>query len=385
MTLLTDGSFEDNVSTSSGGGSNPSWYNWNSATPDYLDNGSEPVWWDFQTPTDGDSYVGMVVSPSWREGISQDLDEPLIAGNTYTLTFDAEAGKYDGLTFNDEPSYGGTVSLAVYGNPVAGQYLSGNTATPPGIQVLGSVSVSYNGNNFADGMSSYTFEFTPTFDVQTLSFAPVFDGQSTDKSEAIAIDNIVLLCFTRGTQILTDEGEKEVETLSPGDLIQTLDNGLQPVRWISKTKCQAKGKFAPICIKRGTLDNKRDLYVSPQHKMLLTGRQAEVLFGEEQVLASAVSLLNDITITRAEGGEVEYFHVLFDQHEIIYAEGSPTESFYPGETTLSQMDRNTYDELIELFPELEIGGAKAYGEPAKYCLKSYETALMSKSLILSDG
>ncbi|MEP4928296.1 MAG: Hint domain-containing protein [Hyphomicrobiales bacterium] len=384
MSLLTDGSFEDNVANSSGGGGNPSWFRWNSSTPDYLDNGSEPAWWAFQTPTDGDSYVGLVTGPTWREGISQDLDDPLTAGNTYTLTFDAEAGKYAGVTYNSEPAFDGVVYLEIFGSPVAGQVGTGGTGLPQGAVSLGSVAVSFNGNNFADGMSGYTFEFTPTFDIQTLSFAPVYGGEY-GQNEAIAIDNVMLVCFTRGTRILTDEGEKEVETLSPGDLIQTLDNGLQPVRWISKTKRQAKGKFAPICIKRGTLDNKRDLYVSPQHKMLLTGRQAEVLFGEEQVLASAVSLLNDITITRAEGGEVEYFHVLFDQHEIIYAEGSPTESFYPGETTLSQMDRNTYDELIELFPELEIGGTKAYGEPAKYCLKSYETALMSKSLILSDG
>ena len=114
----------------------------------------------------------------------------------------------------------------------------------------------------------------------------------------------------------------------------------------------ATGVLAPILIRKGALGNDRDLRVSPQHRMLLQGWQAEMLFGEEEVLATAKSLVNDHSILRDEGGEVEYFHMLFDTHEIIYAEGAPSESFHPGEQGWKTLDQGTRDEILTLFPEL---------------------------------
>ncbi len=128
-------------------------------------------------------------------------------------------------------------------------------------------------------------------------------------------------CFTRGTLIKTDQGERPIEELAAGDMVLTMDHGYQPIRWIGSSKRAATGDLAPILIRKGALGNDRDLRVSPQHRMLLQGWQAELLFGELEVLATAKSLLNDHSILRDEGGEVEYFHMLFDTHEIIYAEG----------------------------------------------------------------
>ena len=87
--------------------------------------------------------------------------------------------------------------------------------------------------------------------------------------------------------------------------------------------------MAPILIRKGALGNTRDLRVSPQHRMLLSGWQAEVLFGESEVLATAKSLVNDHSILREEGGEVKYFHILFDSHEIVYAEGAHPKASTP--------------------------------------------------------
>ena len=129
------------------------------------------------------------------------------------------------------------------------------------------------------------------------------------------------VCFTRGTLIKTDQGERPIEELAAGDMVLTMDHGYQPIRWIGSSKRAATGDLAPILIRKGALGNDRDLRVSPQHRMLLQGWQAELLFGELEVLATAKSLLNDHSILRDEGGEVEYFHMLFDTHEIIYAEG----------------------------------------------------------------
>ena len=155
-----------------------------------------------------------------------------------------------------------------------------------------------------------------------------------------------------------------------------MDRGYQPIRWIGSSKRPATGNLAPILIRKGALGNDRDLRVSPQHRMLLQGWQAEMLFGEEEVLATAKSLVNDRSILRDEGGEVEYFHILFDTHEIIYAEGAPSESFHPGEQGWKALDQATRDEILTLFPELSDGRFEDYGASARASLKHSEGQLL---------
>ena len=43
-----------------------------------------------------------------------------------------------------------------------------------------------------------------------------------------------LLSFTHGTRIDTPDGPRPVEALAAGDLVTTLDNGSQPVRWTGR-------------------------------------------------------------------------------------------------------------------------------------------------------
>jgi len=187
-----------------------------------------------------------------------------------------------------------------------------------------------------------------------------------------------VVCFNRGTFIKTQTGARPIEDLVAGDLIMTMDRGYQPIRWIGSSKREATGDLAPILIRKGALGNDRDLRVSPQHRMLLQGWQAEMLFGEEEVLATAKSLVNDHSILRDEGGEVEYFHILFDTHEIIYAEGAPSESFHPGEQGWKALDQATRDEILTLFPELSDGRFEDYGASARTSLKHSEGQLLGE-------
>ena len=159
-------------------------------------------------------------------------------------------------------------------------------------------------------------------------------------------------------------------------MVLTMDHGYQPIRWIGSSKGAATGDLAPILIRKGALGNDRDLRVSPQHRMLLQGWQAEMLFGELEVLATVKSLLNDQTILRDEGGEVEYFHMLFDRHEIIYAEGCASESFHPGQQGWNALDKATRDEILTLFPQLADGNLNDYGPAARMSLKHKEGKLL---------
>ncbi|MEP3845999.1 MAG: Hint domain-containing protein [Paracoccaceae bacterium] len=186
----------------------------------------------------------------------------------------------------------------------------------------------------------------------------------------------ITICFAKGTLIETASGEKAVETLSAGDLVRTLDHGVQPIRWIGSVRRPALGKLAPIKICKGALGNRRELMVSPQHRMLLTGWRAELFFGECEVLATAKSLINDRDIFRVEGGFIEYFHILFDTHEIIFSEGTPSESFHPGAMGARALSQDACDEILTLFPHLGTQDFAAYGASARTSLKFKEAALL---------
>ena len=184
-------------------------------------------------------------------------------------------------------------------------------------------------------------------------------------------------CFAAGTRIDTANGLCPVQDLFTGDLVRTSDHGLQAIRWIGSARVAAEGNFAPVVITEGALGNERDLVVSPQHRMLLSGWKAELLFGEPQVLCAAIHLVNGDTIYRREGGEVEYFHMMFDSHEIVFSEGCPSESFFPGEAGMGVLDEATREEIFTLFPELR-KDLSSYGPTRCMTLKSHEARALTQ-------
>ena len=189
-------------------------------------------------------------------------------------------------------------------------------------------------------------------------------------------------CFTRGCRILCADGiERPVEDLSIGDEVLTKDNGLQPIRWIGSSRLDADTLSAfpnrrPVRLRAGAVGNARDLSVSPQHRMLVTGDLAKAIApGQDEVLVPAKALLNDHSITTDhEAREVEYFHILFDRHELIRAEGAWSESFLPGRYMMDAMDRDTVSEIVSIFPELE-DQPDAYSTPARPLAKPGKAAI----------
>jgi hypothetical protein len=183
-------------------------------------------------------------------------------------------------------------------------------------------------------------------------------------------------CFAKGALIRTPDGEKPVEDLVAGDLVMTADHGAQPIRWIGRRRVEADGAMAPVEISAGALGAHSAFRVSPQHKMLIGGWQAELLFGASEVLVPAKALINDETINRRIGGQVVYYHLLFASHEIIFSNGIPSESFYPADVALSGLDAASYGELIELFPEIA-GQEHAIGPTARKTLRAGEARALS--------
>ncbi|WP_299042497.1 Hint domain-containing protein [uncultured Tateyamaria sp.] len=133
--------------------------------------------------------------------------------------------------------------------------------------------------------------------------------------------------FTRGTHITLASGaQKPIEALEAGDRVLTRNDGVQEVRWVGQSTVRATGDFAPIRIRAGTLNNDRDLIVSPDHRLFIYQRQDRLGAGRSELLVKARHLVNGDSVTVQDGGFVDYFELLFDTHQIIYAEGIAAES-----------------------------------------------------------
>lgn len=171
-------------------------------------------------------------------------------------------------------------------------------------------------------------------------------------------------CFTRGARILTPHGPVPIQNLRLGQLVRTDSGGDQPIRWIgcrafSATEIRANPKLAPVRILAGALGAglpARDLLVSRQHRMLVQSPIARRMFGQDQVLIPAIRLtaLPGIFVDDAIPG-VEYFHLLFDQHRIVFAEGAPTESLFTGPEALRSLGAKAREEILAIFPQLAGG------------------------------
>ncbi len=200
------------------------------------------------------------------------------------------------------------------------------------------------------------------------------------------------ICFTPGAMITTPRGQVPVEQLIVGDLVITADNGLQVIRWIGRkrmtgARMQAFPELRPIRIRKDAFGSglpDRDMWVSPQHRMLVSSDRTLLEHGEREVLVPAKGLLNDLSITVDYGiRQTEYIHILFDKHEIVFANGAATESFHPGTISLSAIEDGSRKELFEIFPELE-QGPEDYGPSARLSLHVQETKTLRNRWIFAE-
>jgi hypothetical protein len=124
----------------------------------------------------------------------------------------------------------------------------------------------------------------------------------------------------------------------------------------------------PIVIRAGALGSGVpivDMRVSRQHRILVASKVAERMFGTTEVLIPAVRLLGLPGVELdSRIREVNYLHVMFDQHEIIWSDGAQTESFYYGPEALKSLHSDARAEIEALFPML-ISGKLLY-EPVRF-------------------
>ncbi|MFD2175780.1 Hint domain-containing protein [Rhodobacter lacus] len=177
--------------------------------------------------------------------------------------------------------------------------------------------------------------------------------EATDDPGDVRLSDLVCIAFTTGTMITMAGGaQRLIETLGPGDRVLTRDNGPQPVRLVAKTTLRALGSFAPVVISAGTLGNESDLIVAPHHRVFLYRRGAQRLGDTAEILVQAKHLVDGEHVWRREGGYVDYYALVFDHHEIVYAEGVPVESLQVSEAVLKLMPEELTAEIRARLPDL---------------------------------
>ncbi|MDP5086594.1 MAG: Hint domain-containing protein [Yoonia sp.] len=188
-------------------------------------------------------------------------------------------------------------------------------------------------------------------------------------------------CFTAGTMVQTPDGQRLIEDLEVGDWVSTMDNGAQQIKWIGVARLpsvalETNPKFRPVLVKRNAMGAglpAQDLHLSPQHRILVSGWQAELLFGEEEVLVPVVKLINDASVlVDNRCADIVYYHLMFARHEIVWTNGLPTESYLPG--LAEEESAETQAEIAGLFPELAASLQKS--KTARPCISDKRVSVL---------
>lgn len=157
----------------------------------------------------------------------------------------------------------------------------------------------------------------------------------------------------------------------------TQDNGLLRIGWIGKTTVAATDALSLVrfakSVSPGALDA---LTVSPQHRVLIKGYRAKLLFGQSEVLVPALHVIDGKGVVRLEQDTVTYIHIMFQSHEIIFANGIAAESCHPGAFGVGKLASDAHEQMLALFPEVR-SDLNVYGPTARRAIKAKETKVLA--------
>ncbi|KQT46536.1 hypothetical protein ASG52_12455 [Methylobacterium sp. Leaf456] len=263
------------------------------------------------------------------------------AGTVFKLT--ADAGSPTGYATSTLASFDGTNGGSPIGSLIADE--QGNlygTTSSGGADGAGTV---FKLTADAGSSTGYTTSTLASFDGdngRTPSSSLIADGQgnlygttsmggANGEGTVFRITDTGFVCYGPGTHLRLWRGgceaEVPVEHLRLGDLAVTASGEHRPIRWIGHRtlapRRQREPQVAmPVRIAAHAFGQgrpARDLTVSPAHAIAVD------VLGE--VLIPACRLINGTTITQVEAETITYWHIELDSHDILLAEGLPSESY----------------------------------------------------------
>ena len=207
----------------------------------------------------------------------------------------------------------------------------------------------------------------------------ILDDGSTLRFEGLGVSDLqqhhfnlpnAPVCFVAGTRIATAKGEVAVETLRAGDLVWTLDDGLQPVLWIGRKRTRfghGAHRHQPVLIRAGAMGKglpRDDLRLSPQHRLLVQGPESRRFGHGALAKAKALCALPGVGQDSA-CTSVVYIQILLPRHGLVLANGLPCETFLPRGFGLNSLDAAARAEVLALVPALQDDPDHGYGPPAR--------------------
>ncbi|WP_420862953.1 Hint domain-containing protein [Algirhabdus cladophorae] len=181
--------------------------------------------------------------------------------------------------------------------------------------------------------------------------------------------------FALGSSLLTRNGKIPIQNVRAGDEVFTLDHGLQAVERVLVTYSEASADRTPVKIRKGALRNSVDLWVCPDQLMMINDWNAELLFGDSEVLVPARYLVDNAKITEDFNAPcVTYFHILFASHHLVMVDGIASGSVNPFAQYSNEL-RTAHGGLVEHFPELRFRKNR-FGPAARKVLHRHEAKVL---------
>ncbi len=174
--------------------------------------------------------------------------------------------------------------------------------------------------------------WTPNFDLESW-YWDNFSGGQPPGFWVVDTDGAYdhsLPCFAAETRLDTPTGPTMAGSLSTGDLVETLDSGPVPIRWVGRIALPGVGRATPIEFLPGAIGNRSLICLSQQHRIMLQSAEAHLFYDAPEVLVPAKAAVNGTTVRYRARSFVEYVHLLLDRHEVILAGGALVESLLMG-------------------------------------------------------
>ena len=162
-----------------------------------------------------------------------------------------------------------------------------------------------------------------------------------------AINTLVAIsiCIEENVPVMTANGLRAIGKLRPGDLVATLDHGLQDVLWIERDPVPRD----LIEVPPGVLQNRLPLLLTAQHRVLIASPLAELGYGATEVLLPAAALAEAGLARRMGQGVV--CNLLLPHHDIIFAAGgAPVESLLPTPAVRRALSREGRAAAVSIRP-----------------------------------
>jgi hypothetical protein len=286
------------------------------------------------------------------------VDSGANAGDPLPSPAESICGDYYRLTDGARPL---TLRLALDVDRGAGRVAPGSDLGRPGdaVTLLGRLSLMAPDGDLIEVLVLDLLDSEPGPTRLALPLTPLRTGRlyaliaADARPGPIRLADAMAGAFAQGTRVLLADGTQvPVDRLEPGAAVLTRDHGAQILRWRGTVRLRAEGGQAPVVIDAGVMGNPHPLVVSPHHRMFLYRREARAQAGAAELLVQARHLVDGRRIRRREGGHVVYHGLVFDRHEVIYAEGVPCESLMVCPETLTRLPDDLAAPLRAAFPGL---------------------------------